>query len=82
MEWSGKYQLTIITVIHTNYGTDKATGHLGSALMKKCESCIDLKPTEGGVVDVTCKQSRNFSFEDFSFEVTESGLPKVINHPI
>ena len=34
MELSAKYDCHIITVIHSNYGTDKATGHLGSFLYK------------------------------------------------
>jgi hypothetical protein len=34
MEWSARYDCHIITVIHSNYGTnDKATGHLGSFLI-------------------------------------------------
>lgn len=81
MEWTGRYQLTIITVIHTNFGSEKPTGHLGSALEKKCEAQIDLQPKDG-CVEVKCKRSRNFSFEPFEFEVTDSGLPLIINHPI
>ena len=37
MEWSQKFNCHIITVIHSNFGSDKPTGHLGSALEKKRE---------------------------------------------
>jgi hypothetical protein len=35
MEWSAIYNCHIITVIHSNYGSSKPTGHLGSFLEKK-----------------------------------------------
>jgi len=82
MEWSHKHQLAIVTVIHTNFGSEKATGHLGSAITKKCEAQIDLTPSDTGVVSVKCKRSRNFSFKEFDFEVNENGIPYIIDHPI
>lgn len=80
MRWSEEYNLSIITVIHSNFGSTKATGHLGSALSKKCETEIIIEPQEGGSVLAKCKASRNFSFEDMYFEVTDDGLPKVIDN--
>ena len=35
MEWSSKYNCHIITVIHSNFGSHKPTGHLGSFLEKE-----------------------------------------------
>jgi hypothetical protein len=81
MKWSEKYDMTIITVIHTNYGSDKPTGHLGSAIEKKCEAQINLT-FDGSLASVTCKRTRNFAFEDFEFEIDNSGLPTIIQHPI
>jgi hypothetical protein len=79
MEFSAKYCCHIITVIHSNYGSDKATGHLGSALMKKveCEIQLELNTVNKEWVTVKCKRSRNYSFETFSFTINESGLPYV-----
>jgi hypothetical protein len=82
MEWSYKYNLAIVTVIHTNFGSEKPTGHLGSSIEKKCEAQIDLTPSDSGVVSVKCKRSRNFSFKEFDFEVNENGIPYIIEHPI
>jgi len=79
MEWSAKYNCHIICVIHTNYGSEKLTGHLGSALMKKCETEIYLEQTEDikEWITVKCKRSRGYSFETFSFKVNEIGLPEI-----
>lgn len=80
MAWSSKYKCTILTVIHSNHGTDKATGHLGSALYKKCETAIQLKPNfDEGYIEVICKESRNFPFETFSYKIDNYGLPSVID---
>lgn len=79
MRWTDENDMSIITVIHSNFGSEKATGHLGSALSKKCETEIIITPQEEGAVLAKCKRSRNFSFKDMYFEVTEEGLPKVID---
>lgn len=81
MKWSEKYDMTIITVIHTNFGSEKPTGHLGSAIEKKAEAQLDLS-SDGKCVSVKCKRTRNFAFEDFEFEVLDNGLPSIISHPI
>ncbi len=43
MKWTEVYNVHIITVIHTNWGSTKPTGHLGSALQKKCETEIHFR---------------------------------------
>ena len=81
MKWSEKYECHILTVIHTNYNSDKPTGHLGSALEKKCETQISLSKSEhdDNIVNVKCKSSRGKSFDDFSFMVKRNSLPFVLN---
>ena len=80
MEWSSNYNCHIITVIHSNHGSTKPTGHLGSFCEKKTETQISLNREEGSkVVDVSCKRSRNHSFEDFSFFINKFGFPEVID---
>jgi hypothetical protein len=80
MELSSKYDCHIITVIHSNYGTDKATGHLGSFLYKKCETAISLEQNtvHKDNVTATCKISRGYAFDTFSFSVNRFGLPFVV----
>ena len=81
MKWTAELNCHIITVIHSNFGSTKPTGHLGSFLEKKTETQISLeKNTQNkGWVTVSCKRSRSFSFDDFSFKVNEAGLPEVVN---
>jgi len=80
MEWSSIYNLHIITVIHSNFGSDKPTGHLGSFLEKKAETQIQLEANTVNKewVTVKCKRSRGYAFETFSFKVNELGLPEVV----
>tara|TARA_R100000781_G_scaffold63121_1_gene40045 strand:- start:1988 stop:2824 length:837 start_codon:yes stop_codon:yes gene_type:complete len=80
MEWSAKYNCHIICVIHSNFGSDKPTGHLGSFLEKKCETQIQLEANTVNKdwVTVKCKRSRGYAFDTFSFEVNGLGLPSVV----
>ena len=81
MAWTTIYNCHIVTVIHSNNGSDKPTGHLGSFLEKKTETQIQLSRDENklGAITVSCKRSRNTPFEQFDFKLDEEGLPKVIN---
>jgi len=80
MEWSSIYNCHIITVIHSNFGSDKPTGHLGSFLEKKAETQIQLEANTVNKewVTVKCKRSRGYAFETFSFKVNDLGLPEVV----
>jgi len=83
MEWSAKYKCHIINVIHQNYGSQKfGTGHLGSFLEKKAETVIALEANtvNKNWVTVKCGRSRGYSFDTFSFEVNDVGLPQVVNN--
>lgn len=83
MRWTEEFNCHIVTVIHSNFGTDKPTGHLGSFLEKKAETQIQLEANtkNHGWVTVSCKRSRGFQFESFSFEVNKFGLPQVLDSP-
>ena len=81
LRWSEYYNIHIICVIHTNFNSNKATGHLGSHLEKKTETQIQLNVSEENenIVKVTCKRSRSFAFEEFNFEVSKDGIPVVLD---
>jgi hypothetical protein len=80
MRWTDDLQCHISTIIHSNYGTTKPTGVLGSALEKKAETQIMLEKNNvnKGWVTVECKRGRNREFDTFSFGFEENGLPKFI----
>jgi hypothetical protein len=79
MEWSTLYKCHIVTVIHSNHGSTKPTGHLGSFCEKKTETQISLAREEDSkVVTVSCKRSRNRGFDDFQFFINDYGFPELI----
>ena len=83
MEWSSIYKCHIINVIHQNFGSSKlGTGHLGSFLEKKAETVIQLEANTVNKdwVTVKCGRSRGYSFDTFSFEVNDFGLPQIIEN--
>tara|TARA_R110000744_G_scaffold143565_2_gene255522 strand:- start:8857 stop:9699 length:843 start_codon:yes stop_codon:yes gene_type:complete len=82
MEFSQNFNCHIMTVIHSNYGSEKPTGHLGSFLEKKTETQIQLETntTNKGWITVKCKRSRGYSFDTFSFKINEIGLPEIIGN--
>ena len=82
MEWSAKKNCHLTTIIHQNFGSDKPSGNLGSALEKKAETQIKLEKNNAnkGWITVECKRSRNRPFDTFSFQVNENGLPEFINN--
>lgn len=81
MRWTEDLGIHIVVVIHSNFGSDKPTGHLGSFLEKKTETQIQLQVDEENtnLVSVRCKRSRSYPFEEFFFEVNSEGIPIVID---
>jgi hypothetical protein len=81
MEWSSVFNCHIINVIHQNFGSAKlGTGHLGSFLEKKAETVISLEANTVNKdwVTVKCGRSRGFTFDTFSFEVNDFGIPVIV----
>jgi len=81
MQWTEELNCHIITVIHSNYGTEKPTGHLGSYLEKKAETQIqlELNTVNEDMVTVKCRRSRGFPFEKFSFRINRQGHPEIVD---
>jgi len=79
MSWTQEYNIHIITVIHTNFNSNKPTGHLGSAMEKKAETQIQLEKDSANpsMINVICKSSRSRSFDPFSFYVNEYSYPQI-----
>jgi hypothetical protein len=81
LRWSSKSNSHIITIIHTNVGTTKARGHIGSTLYEKCETLLDIEKIKGSEIrKVSCEMVRGSrQFEDFYFEVDKlTGLPYIV----
>ena len=80
MKWTQELNIHIMTVIHSNWNSDKPTGHLGSFLEKKTETQIALKndSEDDSLVLVKCKRSRGYSFNDFAFRINSDNYPEVV----
>ena len=79
MGWTN-YGIHICNVIHKTFEKDKATGHLGTFIQKKCETTIFLNTTDrekfNSPVQVTQRDSRAIPFDTFFFDINENGIPK------
>ena len=80
MALSTRANTHIICVLHTNPGSDKARGHLGSSLQRKAESVIFVHRV-GDISVVEPQFCRNESFERFAFSVNEEGIPELCDLP-
>ena len=80
MSLSTKTNTHILCVLHTNPGSDKARGHLGSSLQRKAETVIFVH-RNGECSVVEPQFCRNEPFERFAFRVSEEGIPEMCDIP-
>ena len=81
MALSTQYNCHIICILHTNPGTDKARGHVGSALQRKAESVIYVHKVDD-ISIVEPQFCRNEPFERFAFRVNDEGIPYLTELPL
>jgi hypothetical protein len=81
LEWTEKYNMHIVTILHENPTGEKARGHLGTELTNKAETVItvevDKDNKEVSIVKPT--SCRNKPFEPFAFRIDENGIPEIID---
>ena len=80
MALSTRTNAHILCVLHTNPGSDKARGHLGSSLQRKAETVIFVH-RNGECSVVEPQFCRNEPFERFAFAVNEEGIPEICDIP-
>ena len=80
MSLSTKTNTHILCVLHTNPGSDKARGHLGSSLQRKAETVIYVH-RNGECSVVEPQFCRNEPFERFAFNISEEGIPEICDMP-
>ena len=80
LKWTYEYNIHITTIIHKSGLTGKPLGHLGTYVLKKAESVINLEVEEDGSVKVTNPYSRGYRFDEFSFDVNKDALPYLIEN--
>lgn len=80
MKWTKLYNVHIIVIIHQNKNDNYATGHLGSAILKKSECIISVTkdPDNSLRSEVSCDLIRGASdFDNFAFVINDNGLPEI-----
>ena len=80
MALSTGYNCHIMCILHTNPGTDKARGHVGSSLQRKAESVLYVHKVDS-VSIVEPQFCRNEPFERFAFQITPDGIPELCSLP-
>ena len=80
MKISSGFGLHILTVLHTNPKSDKARGHIGSALQRKAETVFYVHRV-GQVSVVEPQFCRNEPFERFAFRINAMGHPELCDLP-
>lgn len=68
------YDCHIISVIHSNYGSDKARGHTGANLTRKCETIMTL--SANSTTTKVSFTSRDISPNPIAFGINADGIPE------
>lgn len=80
---STKYNVHIITVLHLNKTDKNPRGHIGTELVNKAESTIELELDEKlNITTVKCESSREKGFESFAFTHSHDDLPMMADMPV
>jgi hypothetical protein len=78
LDWTEK-GIHVLNVIHKNPNSDKIKGHLGSLIVPKSETVIELSNTnkrkKNAPIHVVNRDSRGPGFIDFHFKLNEFGIP-------
>lgn len=77
LKWTEERNIHIVTVLHQNKSDANARGHIGTELINKAETVLEVAKAEGNnaISIVTPLQCRNIEPEVFAFEINEFGLP-------
>jgi hypothetical protein len=82
LTWSCELNIHIILLLHQNKNDLNPRGHIGSEIVNKAETVISVtKEDKSNVFIVSCEDSRDISFDDFSFTISDEGLPTACNMP-
>ncbi len=73
MEWTAKFNIHILTVLHENKGNTQLRGWTGSEAGNKAEAVIRIEKTSDSSSKVEPKFMRNKEFPAFEFQVDPDG---------
>jgi hypothetical protein len=73
---TSQFDMHIITALHTNPGSDKARGHIGSEIQRKAETVLNVSK-DGNTSLVKAAFCRDMDIQDFAFFINSQGLPEL-----
>jgi len=77
MKWTDDKQFHLTTILHSNYGSAKAVGHIGSSVLKKAETVCSVT-NNGEFVTANFTHTRGFPIDDFEYGVNTKGIPYIV----
>jgi hypothetical protein len=82
LKWSYDLEIHLVLLLHQNKNDLNARGHIGSELVNKAETIISVtKQEKNNIFIVTCEDSRDIPFNNFSFTISKDGLPESCDLP-
>jgi hypothetical protein len=77
LKWTEDYEIHIINVLHQNKSDQNARGHIGTELVNKAETVLEVSKSEGNneISVVTPIQTRQIEPPVIAFEINDQGLP-------
>jgi hypothetical protein len=77
LKWTEDYEIHIINVLHQNKSDQNARGHIGTELVNKAETVLEVSKSEGNneISVVTPIQTRQIEPPTIAFEINDQGLP-------
>ncbi len=80
LKWTEEREIHIVTVLHQNKSDNNARGHIGTELINKAETVLSVTKSEAdkNISIVEAQQCRDLDPEPFAFEISEDGLPIIV----
>lgn len=77
LKWTEERNIHIVTVLHQNKSDTNARGHIGTELINKAETVLEVAKAENdtNISIVTPQQCRNKEPEVFAFEINDYEIP-------
>lgn len=77
LKWTQERNIHIVVVIHENKGNSYMKGHIGSQLMQKCETVLNVAKStmDAGVTVVSSTYNRGKDIPDDYFTLDENAIP-------
>lgn len=80
MQWTDEFQIHIHVILHQNKGDDNARGHIGTELINKAETVLQIErdKDDNNVSRVEALFIRDKDFQPFAFRINDEILPELV----